>query len=131
MTLAITNLMESMMNISTMEGQSTYQKFLYFRATIIQAIAIAWADPEFKQSLLKNPKEALLERLGYKLPFDMHLAAVPDSALWNPSLNLGWISLQEDGLEMILPPKPADGQEAIALAAYNTQHLTFLNTSRS
>jgi ribosomally synthesized peptide (two-chain TOMM family) len=105
----------------------TYQQFLEYRAVIVQAIAAAWHDPEFLDHLLAHPKEALRERFDYDYPLDLNLRVRADSATWTLSTNGGWLTKQNNTLELVLPPAPAQEEQfAIALAAYNAKHIDFL-----
>ncbi|WP_233838074.1 BMA_0021/BMA_0022 family TOMM bacteriocin [Paraburkholderia sp. ZP32-5] len=105
----------------------TYDEFLEYRAVIVQAIAAAWQDPAFLEQLIEHPKAALLERFGYHYPLNLALKVNPDSASWSPPTNGGWITKQNNALELMLPPAPAQqDQFAIALAAYNAKHIDIL-----
>lgn len=106
--------------------KSTYDCFLDFRANVIRAVAQAWHDENFKEALLKDPKGTMREYFHYQFPFDMDLKVLPDSAAWDPMLNGGWLTCEQETLELVLPHKPQAGHEAIALAAYNANRLTFL-----
>lgn len=119
---------------------STYDKFLKFRAVIIQAIALAWEDPKYKKRLIEAPKEALKEAFNYNFPFDMNMTIDVDNATWKPLLNAGWVVHIPNTLELVLPPKPDNKglspreevlNQARALAAYNVTHLTFLTDSKN
>jgi ribosomally synthesized peptide (two-chain TOMM family) len=105
----------------------SYQQFLEYRAVIVQAIAAAWHDPQFLDHLLAHPKEALHERFGYDYPLDLNLQVHADSATWTLATNGGWLTKQNNTLELVLPPAPSqEDQFAIALAAYNAKHIDFL-----
>lgn len=113
----------------------TYDKFLEFRAAIIQAIALEWKDPVFRQQLLDNPVLAMREWLKYEFPFNMDVKVDDNSAKWTPTLNGGWTVYTLNVVDVMLPPKPEAGAgekqvlvEACALAEYNRTHLTFMNT---
>ena len=102
----------------------TYDEFLEYRAVIVQAIAASWHDSAFLEQLLEDPKAALFERFGYRYPFDLALKVQADTATWSPSTNGGWITRQNNALELVLPPAPQrEDQHAIALAAYNAKHI--------
>ncbi|TKC86002.1 hypothetical protein FAZ69_22100 [Trinickia terrae] len=103
----------------------TYQQFLEYRAVIIQAIAATWHDEAFRERLKANPKEALRERFGYRYPFKLALKVNFDTAEWTPVSNGGWTALENNSLELVLPPAPARREQyAAALAAYNAKHIS-------
>ncbi len=106
--------------------KSTYDKFLEYRAVVIEAIAKAWQDEVFYEELKADPVVALKDGLDYDFPFNMNLAINPENAVWDPETTVDWIVNTENSLELILPPKPEEGEEAVALAKYNSSHLTFL-----
>jgi ribosomally synthesized peptide (two-chain TOMM family) len=105
----------------------SYNDFLQYRAVIVQAIAVAWHDPQFLDRLLADPKKALHERFGYDYPMHMTLKVHADSATWTPTSNGGWTTSQVNTLELVLPPAPPSDQVAVALAAYNAKHIDFLD----
>lgn len=105
---------------------SNYDTFLNYRAAIIRAIGRAWSDEKFEQALYKEPKGALREAFNYDFPYDMHLKILQGSAKWDPLGAVGWVVSMQNTVELVLPPKPEAGQEAVALAEYNAKHLTFL-----
>jgi ribosomally synthesized peptide (two-chain TOMM family) len=103
----------------------TYHQFLEYRAVIIQAIAVAWHDEAFRARLKANPKEALLERFGYRYPFNLGLKVQLDTSKWTLVTNGGWTTLENNVLELVLPPAPEKREEyAVALAAYNAKHIS-------
>jgi hypothetical protein len=53
---------------------------------------MAWADPEFKQKLLSDPKAVLKAVLGVVIPDNIKIKAVDE---------------QEDQLYLVIPPNPA------------------------
>ena len=106
--------------------ESSYDKFLQFRSVVIQAIAKAWQDEAFHEQLKLSPKVALKEAFDYDFPFNLDLKTNDDNAAWDQTEQGGWLVYEQNDLEMILPPPPAPEQEAVALAAYNAQHISFL-----
>ncbi|MGH8779291.1 BMA_0021/BMA_0022 family TOMM bacteriocin [Paraburkholderia sp.] len=105
----------------------TYDEFLEYRAVIVQAIAASWHDPAFLEQLIEHPKAALFERFGYRYPLNLALKVHADSAMWSPPTNGGWITKENNSLELVLPPAPEQqDQFAIALAAYNAKHIDIL-----
>jgi ribosomally synthesized peptide (two-chain TOMM family) len=105
----------------------TYQQFLEYRAVIVQAIAVAWHDEAFREHLKANPKAALLERFNYRYPFNLDLRVQFDSSAWTPQKNGGWTTLENNALEVVLPPAPAQREQySIALAAYNAKHISVI-----
>lgn len=115
--------------MSTTKHLATYDKFLKLRSVVIQSVALAWHDPNFKEEFKENPINAMRVYFNYEFPFDILFSgkkeARDEDYQWNPAGTGGWVG-PNNALEMILPPKPPKGQEAIALAAYNANHLTFL-----
>jgi ribosomally synthesized peptide (two-chain TOMM family) len=106
----------------------TYEQFLEYRAVVIQAIAAAWHDPAFLEYLKDSPKQAMFDRFGYKYPFSLDLKVRTGSAAWTPARTGGWTTQQNDTLQLVLPPAPAQQeQRAAALAAYNTEHIHILD----
>jgi len=84
------------------------------------AIALAWADPEFKAALLKDPRETLSNLMHYDFPKSILLTikdagATPNSG-WNEHFN-NW-NLPATEVTMWLPPAPALDQQAVALGSY-------------
>lgn len=111
------------------DAQSVYDKFLKFRAVIIQAIALAWKDDKFDKLLNDNPKGALKDAFNYTCPFDIDMKANPNNALWKSTVQGNWVVCSQNELQLVLPPKPEHKcDEPYALADYNTNHLTFLNS---
>lgn len=103
----------------------TYHQFLEYRAVIVQAIAVAWHDDAFREALIADPKKALFERFDYQYPFNLTLKAQLDTSEWTPLTNGGWTTLENNVLELVLPPAPAQPeQQAVALAAYNAKHIS-------
>jgi ribosomally synthesized peptide (two-chain TOMM family) len=102
----------------------TYDQFLEFRAVIIQAIALAWNDKKFLHELREDPKDALEKQFGYKYPGPINFKVQENTSTWMPDLVGGWKTNQLNGLELVLPPAPAQDQMTVALAAYNAKHLT-------
>jgi ribosomally synthesized peptide (two-chain TOMM family) len=104
-----------------------YDHFLAYRAAIMQAIALAWRDPAFRDQLIADPKAALKTGVGYKFPFNMELAVDVDNAVWRPHTVTDWQVKHHNLLELPLPPAPEAVEQVEALAAFNAQHLTFLH----
>lgn len=104
-----------------------YERFLQFRAVIIQAIALGWKDQAFHEKLVNDPKSALKDAFDYDCPFDINMVSNPDNAEWKPEFLTDWQVYKLNDLKMVLPPKPKNKEDkALALADYNTKHLTFL-----
>lgn len=105
---------------------SVYDDFLEFRAVIVQAVALSWRDSKFKERFKENPKKAMKEYFEYDFPFRMNF--IWDDTLkdedyrWYPKGTGAWVG-PSNKLELILPPKPEQGQETIALAAYHLSNL--------
>jgi ribosomally synthesized peptide (two-chain TOMM family) len=114
--------------VSNLESSfPTYQQFLEYRAVIVQAIAVAWHDDAFRVKLVDDPQKALADRFGYRYPFSLALKAQLDTSEWTPATNGGWTTFENNVLELVLPPAPADPeQHAIALAAYNAKHISVI-----
>jgi ribosomally synthesized peptide (two-chain TOMM family) len=114
--------------VSNLESSfPTYQQFLEYRAVIVQAIAVAWHDDAFRVKLVDDPQKALADRFGYRYPFSLAL----DTSEWTPATNGGWTTLENNVLELVLPPAPADPeQHAIALAAYNAKHISVIEDAK-
>lgn len=109
------------------DGKAVYDRFLKFRSILIQAIALAWKDESYHVSLKADPKAALKEAFDYDCPFDVDMDSNPDNAAWNMNLQGDWLVYSQNQLTMVLPPKPDNSEdEPIALATYNTKHLTCL-----
>ena len=104
----------------------SYDRFIAYRAAIMQAIALAWRDPAYRDQLIANPKQALKDGVGYDFPYAMELAVDADSAEWRPTTVGDWQVLQHNLLELVLPPAPAVDAQVQALAAYNARYPTFL-----
>ncbi len=110
------------------DEQSVYDKFLKFRAVIIQAIALAWKDDKFNNLLKENPKVALKEAFNYTCPFDINIGTNPNNASWKTTIQGSWMVSTQNELQLVLPPKPENKcDETCALVNYNVNHLTFLN----
>jgi ribosomally synthesized peptide (two-chain TOMM family) len=109
------------------DDYGTYDRFIAFRAAVMQAIALAWGNPEFRTQLIADPKKAMRDSLDYEFPFKIDLEVDVDNAKWEPITVADWHVLRRDTLHMVLPPKPEDpAQQVEALAAFNATHLTFL-----
>lgn len=112
--------------MSNQESYGTYDRFLAYRAAIMQAIALAWRDPAFREKLIADPKRALKEGVGYTFPFNMDIAVLVDNDVWEPDTVGDWRVIEQDHIEMVLPPAPEEAEQLQALAAFNAKHLTFL-----
>jgi ribosomally synthesized peptide (two-chain TOMM family) len=111
------------------DDYGTYDRFIAYRAATMQAIALAWRDPKFRDEFIENPKKALKKGVGYDFPFNMDLRVDPDSATWEPRTVADWRVNQRNVLQMVLPPRPKDAADRVeALAAFNAKHITFLNS---
>jgi ribosomally synthesized peptide (two-chain TOMM family) len=111
-----------------MDQYGTYDRFVAFRAAVMQAIAIAWKDEAFRARLIESPVQAMKDRIGYQFPFNMELGVDVDNAKWRPTTVADWQVLRPNLLELVLPPAPAHaGDRVEALAAFNASHLTFFN----
>lgn len=109
------------------DEKSVYDRFLKFRAVIIQAIALGWEDEGFRQLLNDDPRKALREAFDYDCPFDIDMETNPRNAAWNKTVQGDWLVYKQNELRMVLPPKPdRKEEEALALADFNTKHITFL-----
>ncbi|KKB69664.1 BMA_0021/BMA_0022 family TOMM bacteriocin [Burkholderia pseudomallei] len=108
----------------------TYDQFLEYRAVIVQAIAEAWHDAEFREELIAHPVDALHKRFDYRFPMKMHLKVHENSATWTPLTNGGWTTNEVNGLDLVLPPAPPPEQRAAALAAYNARHISLFGPDR-
>lgn len=108
------------------DNYGTYDRFIAFRAAVMQAIAQAWRDPKFREKFIEDPKRALKEDIGYKFPFNMDLSVDADNAEWRPLTVTDWRVDIQNRLELVLPPAPQADQQLEALAAFNAHHLTFL-----
>ncbi|EIP89913.1 hypothetical protein A33K_13496 [Burkholderia humptydooensis MSMB43] len=97
---------------------------------IVQAIAAAWHDPQFRKDLIAHPVDALYKRFDYRFPMKMHLKVHDDSATWTPLTNGGWTTKEVNGLDLVLPPAPPPEQRAAALAAYNARHISLFGPDR-
>lgn len=109
------------------DNYGTYDRFVAFRAAVMQAIAIAWSDEKFRKELIKDPKAALKSGVGYTFPFNIDLGVDVDNAEWKPLTVADWHVKRRDLLQMVLPPAPEQSEQVEALAAFNATHLTFLN----
>jgi ribosomally synthesized peptide (two-chain TOMM family) len=107
---------------------SGYDGFLRYRAVILRAIGRAWADPDFRRELQADPIGALKTTFDYDFPYALELSVLDSSARWTPAYNGGWTNLSQNQVNLILPPCPEPGQQAVALAEYNASNLTFLTT---
>ncbi|MGU7770115.1 BMA_0021/BMA_0022 family TOMM bacteriocin [Burkholderia sp. MR1-5-21] len=106
----------------------TYEQFLEYRATIIQAIALAWHSPAFLDELESDPVKALSDHFGYDYPFQLDLKVQTKSSEWTPGVNGDWTAGPRNRLTLFLPPAPEDEtQFAQALAAYNANHIYIMD----
>ena len=110
------------------DSYGTYDQFLAYRAAIMQAIALAWRDDNFRGQLIETPKQALKDGIGYDFPFNMELTVDVDNATWDPLTVADWRVTHRSRLQMVLPPAPPMAERVEALAAYNASHLTFLGS---
>jgi len=87
----------------------------------LRAIALAWADAEFKQLLLADPHRALREYFDYNLNpmLDLRVVEVAeDQSRWDRSDNMDWHKLPNTRMELPLPPAPASEDQAVAISDY-------------
>ena len=104
--------------------------FAAFKVVLITAMAKAWRDERFRETLQLDAKTALREIRGYELPWNMsiHVHDDPD-ARWHPPDEHAdppnhhqsyWDHERPHTLRLFLPAKPSDLTcEPIALASYN------------
>jgi len=110
------------------DDYGTYDRFIAFRAAVMQSIALAWRSDALRESLIKDPKGFMKQHLDYTFPFNIDLAVDNGNAVWEPTTVVDWHVLRRDTLDMVLPPKPETlDQQVEALATFNATHLTFLN----
>ncbi|WP_028311207.1 BMA_0021/BMA_0022 family TOMM bacteriocin [Derxia gummosa] len=112
--------------MSNKAQHGTYDKFLEYRAVIMQAIAKAWSNESFYRELVADPRAALLEHFGYEVPFKIAIEIDTESDEWLPTTVADWKVLKNNRLRMVLPPAPPVEERIEALADYNRYHLTFL-----
>jgi ribosomally synthesized peptide (two-chain TOMM family) len=105
----------------------TYDRFLAYRAAIMQAIALAWKNPDFEKAFIENPIKALKDGVGYDFPFNMKVSVNDQNAEWEPKIVGDWHITKQDKLVFALPPAPKESEQVEALAAFNANQLTFLN----
>lgn len=103
-----------------------YDTFLTCRAMIIRAIASSWKSRAKHDAFREDPKLFLRTEFGYTFPYDMTLKIQESTSIWRPELVGSWIVEHQNKLKLVLPPKPPEGEQAIALAAYIAANLTFL-----
>jgi ribosomally synthesized peptide (two-chain TOMM family) len=113
--------------MSTQESYGTYDRFLEFRAVIMQSIARAWRDENYRVSLIADPKQALKAAFDYDFPFNMNLSVNVDNAKWEQNTVGDWLVFKQNKLIMVLPPAPEQQEQLEALASFNAHHLTFLD----
>ena len=95
-----------------------------------RAIAKAWQNDEYKSLLLSDSKVALKE-FGFNTPpgLTITIREYDGSKQYNPQPHKnGWIDMVEElagEVIMILPPRPDDDQQALALADYNATGVTY------
>ncbi len=107
---------------------AVYDRFLQFRAMVIQAIALAWKDKTFAKKFKSNPREAFFEAFGYDCPFDIDIVSEENNAKWGGYYSGEWETVQQEQITMVLPPKPEQAdEEPIALLNWYANHLTFMN----
>lgn len=109
------------------DNYGTYDRFIAFRAAVMQAIALAWRSERYREELIADPKKALKDGVGYTFPFNIDLGVDVDNARWEPLTVADWHVMRRDTLRMVLPPAPPQAEQVEALATFNATHLTFLN----
>lgn len=109
------------------DDYGTYDRFIAFRAAVMQSIGLAWKSDALRAALIKDPKGFMKEHFDYTFPFNIDLAVDDGNARWEPMTVVDWHVLRRDTLDMVLPPKPERADQQVeALAAFNATHLTFL-----
>jgi hypothetical protein len=74
----------------------------------LKAVARSWKDTKFRDELIADPRAALTQ-VGFVLPTCWHLVVSGGTTVPAPDEHTSII-------HMFLPPKPATGDEAVALA---------------
>lgn len=95
-----------------------------FMVVLLEAMAVAWADPVFRAELDINCVGALRARFGYILPWNLVINVQNDAnARWNPPDGKSqsyWDLPTPHALHLNLPGKPQEPRtEPVALGAYN------------
>jgi ribosomally synthesized peptide (two-chain TOMM family) len=78
----------------------------------LKAVAKAWKDKTFEAELKKNPEKALKDAFNFDVPAGVKLALKSDKGS-----SKSFEAVHANGtVPMELPPKPADEEQAVALA---------------
>lgn len=112
--------------MSTSVYPFSYDVFIESRAQITRIIALAWNDPAVKKALKKDPRKAFKTYLNYDFPYkDITLHTTFGNAEWSPNGFGDWVVKENETIELVLPPPPADiAQQPEALMTYNARHLS-------
>ena len=102
---------------------SGYDNFIVFRSAIMQAIAKAWDDHQYRERLIANPVAGLKE-IGYNWHYYFKLTVDVDNAVWQPLTVADWRVTKKNKIKLALPPRPSDPEQYTqALAALNARSL--------
>jgi ribosomally synthesized peptide (two-chain TOMM family) len=97
-----------------------------FKLAWAKLIAIAWDDKDFEQQLYKEDPAGIRAKfamfLNFALPDDLNLKIVKLDASqegWDAK-NQRWNLTSSASVQLGLPPRPKDTQQAVALAEYQS-----------
>ena len=115
----------------------SYATIIEFQKVYVRVIALAWRDPEFKQALTDDARQALADYFGYILPWNIDLEIFTDDtnpqpdgkrATWSPENN-SWENVPNNSVTFGVPRPPQDKEShSIALAAYSDAGPAYLFT---
>jgi ribosomally synthesized peptide (two-chain TOMM family) len=105
----------------------SYESIIEFNEVYLRAVALSWTDPEFKESLLKNPADTLQRYFSYRLPWEVHLK-IEESDTGHYA-DGQWIDLPMNGIRVGIPDAPPKFEEQpVALSLFNDSGPVYLFT---
>jgi ribosomally synthesized peptide (two-chain TOMM family) len=110
-----------------MESGLDFSDITEWKEVWLQAIALAWKSEDFKQRLMKNPREAFAHAFQFDIPgtMELRIEELDDKKFgWQKDGNTEWV-LPGPIVHLFLPPRPALEEQAVALSNYAASVYSF------
>jgi ribosomally synthesized peptide (two-chain TOMM family) len=104
---------------------------LHWQVIWPRAIAMAWADDDFRDALIADPRGVIEETFGYHLSenLDLTIEQATAGTFERESITPGeddpWAGLPKLKLTLAIPPRPSQQLQAVAITAYQDTGRTY------